>query len=173
MKQIAGKKYTFKKCGHSGILPDKKGEGNPFVFWSNRGKEGCANWGCRRCGREGQIRRRLNPINWAKMVLGRANERAKKLGYAPPDITPEELALLRVKTSLCSFCDAPLIPFKKRSVRKVHLHHNHKTGKASLTHWYCNVVEGSFSMMRRTKRKAQFLKNLYPEVVEFLKKKED
>jgi hypothetical protein len=167
IKQKPGKKYTFKTCKHSGILPIKEGTGSPFALWAS------GRWVCRKCHMRKITTMRRTPLGWARTLLYQAKARCRKLGYKAPDISPEKLMGLILQNPNCAFCGGPLLTFKellvKKNKRKVHLHHNHETGgDTALTHWYCNVAEGNFLVIDSIERKEQFLNSVCPELVEFI-----
>src|SRR5277367_1177227 len=109
-KQVLGQIFKF-RCGHKGILPKKRREGNDFALWQERKKQGFSNWVCRKCNFGIQKKRRYTPLGSAKSILATARNYCKKQGYLPPDITAEDYVILATKSKKCVGCKEPLPPF--------------------------------------------------------------
>lgn len=84
---------------------------------------------------------------------------AKRRGYVPPDITPEQYLRLERKSKKCFGCNGALDETKTS-----HLHHNHATGEVyGFCHSLCNQAEGMLSKMK-FEEKVNFLSVFFPEV---------
>jgi len=117
--QQPGKKYTFRNCGCSGILPPLGGH-NKFAKTGNS-KTGPA-FHCR-----------------VSRILSVSQISARERGYAPvPKDTPHSVIRKMMDEPNCERCGQPL-EWEFGQDKTPHLHHNHETGEPyGFTHPVCN-----------------------------------
>lgn len=120
--------------------------------------------GSARCVAHNRIRstcKDCSPLNWAKRLLWAANKKAKIKGYKPPNISPEELLLLRARSKHCEGCGDPLL---MDGYPVPHLHHHHDTGEVvGFVHASCNHIEGHLRKLPLCARRL-ILRTFFPEV---------
>jgi Recombination endonuclease VII len=128
-------------------------------------------WNCEDCGglkrcemhkRVARTCRICYPKFWAQRILSRHRQDARRLGYAPPNITAKKLLKLLEKSPNCCGCDAPL-DYQASGFNAPCLHHNHETGEVvGFAHRECNSLEGQ--LQKLGVRLPIFLKNFFPQV---------
>ena len=143
-------RHTCKKCG--GISVCEHGRlrsqciecGGSQVCEHKRQRITCKECGGKHICEHNRMRIRCwlcEPLSYARLVLARVTRNAKKLDYAVPTATPDEVCQFIRESKQCTLCFGSL---DWEGKRPPDLHHNHETGLViGFSHRRCNTTEGN------------------------------
>jgi hypothetical protein len=136
--QVPGKEHTF-PCGCTGVLPNRRGDSNPFAKWMNKA------WQCRVSG-----------------ILTASRRGAELYGHTPIDSNTSHVVIRKLMDEPnCERCRETL-KWDLGMGKTPHLHHDHESGEIlGFTHPVCNprAMEDEIEHLRKQIKKLQQIQN--------------